>query len=276
MSNSNPSFSNANESVLTIEALTEAHDRLGWIGVGTDFGGFSTPTIYDGCKKCMYYSQLFGGRSGNRVLDSEEAFEIAKQEFVQHFNDKHKDLIMKRRQMPKKKLDFTEKSNSRNSFGDTPYTVTWNLDFDMEYFGTSMFHSLASPRATTLDEVEYINGIPIVPSKKKKKPKVNVRNLDRNARFRARIAHPQIQQDAQVMAWRNRPQVIFADEGIYQPVVTSEIRFENGSSITVPTNEERATEVDRERIVELYGGRQTGRTTIARIQNEYNRRSEED
>jgi hypothetical protein len=53
---------------------------------------------YDGCKDCYYYSMLFGGSPNKlgKTIKTEEDFEREKEEFVQHFNDSHQDLMRKR------------------------------------------------------------------------------------------------------------------------------------------------------------------------------------
>ena len=48
---------------------------------------------YHGCQVCYGFSMLFGGceRDG-RWINSEEEFELIKAEYVQHFNEKHRDI----------------------------------------------------------------------------------------------------------------------------------------------------------------------------------------
>ena len=107
------------EAVLAVGANREAVFD-GEISFGAVGGSFSISHegsgSYGGCKECTYYSQLFGGSSGGRKLDTEEKFEVAKEEFTIHFNDEHKDLIMKRRELPKKKQEF-KKSRPNIMFG---------------------------------------------------------------------------------------------------------------------------------------------------------------
>ncbi len=58
---------------------------------------------YHGCDECYGFSMLFGGLEKNgKWINSEEAFEIAKGEFVQHFNENHRDI-------PRHEDDFGDK-----------------------------------------------------------------------------------------------------------------------------------------------------------------------
>jgi len=68
---------------------------------------------YGGCEKCYYYSMLFGGKYKGRDITTEEEFEIAKCEFVKHFNEEHKDLMEKREDVPKKSYKKIERSESK-------------------------------------------------------------------------------------------------------------------------------------------------------------------
>ena len=79
-------------------------------------------SMYGGCPECYYYSMLFGGSSsggvGDRKINSEEDFEVAKQEFVEHFNEKHKDIVRKRQEKPKIRKTYKKiNDNYHGSFG---------------------------------------------------------------------------------------------------------------------------------------------------------------
>lgn len=85
---------------------------------------------YGGCKKCWYYSMLFGGSSdggvGTRKINSEEDFEVAKQEYVEHFNDDHKDIMLKRDKPDNAKV-FKEVEKDKSNIMDM-YSVTWDIN----------------------------------------------------------------------------------------------------------------------------------------------------
>jgi len=50
---------------------------------------------YHGCLACWDFSMLFGGcLIGGKKIKSDEDFEIEKEKFVKHFNEKHRNLMV--------------------------------------------------------------------------------------------------------------------------------------------------------------------------------------
>ena len=66
------------------------------------FSSIAFGKLYDGCEKCYQYSLLFGELSNSiGKIHNEEEFEIHKMQFVEHFNEKHRDIYEKRKKSEK-------------------------------------------------------------------------------------------------------------------------------------------------------------------------------
>ena len=80
---------------------------------------------YHGCDECYGFSMLFGGveRKG-RWINSEEEFEIVKAEFVQHFNEKHRNI-------PRHKDDFGDKYKRFDPSGEI-YPNTQSIELELQ------------------------------------------------------------------------------------------------------------------------------------------------
>jgi len=139
---------------------------------GTLYANNSNFDWYGGCSKCYQFSMLFGSSPNNiGVITSDEDFEKYKMQFVEHYNEKHRDLHEWKKNKKGKK-PITNKENMErlqrriplNPF--SPAGFTGSISFDLtgasnisfitdegrEAFGTSMFHSLARPEITAEDK----------------------------------------------------------------------------------------------------------------------------
>ncbi len=156
-------------------ALSRACSRTQIQNNGVDFGSFSLNPIaffssglppsapivnlgeqkkfdwYGGCHRCYQFSMLFGNVSntiGN--IESEEDFEKYKMQFVDHYNEKHKDLYEWR----KKKI------------GEKPITSQKNIDSlkDKIPYQTSISSMSFFPVPWNADDTftaESINGVDV-------------------------------------------------------------------------------------------------------------------
>lgn len=152
------------------------------LGTGRDPFTMSKPTMYEGCSECYNHSMRFG-----QHFESEEEFEIHKMRFVEHFNEKHRDIMMKREKHTKKTFKKVEESSGFSLVSSSlTYTSAWaeanyrfiSNELVRSYYGTPVsigesFYSLPGSRVPEYDVA----------------PEINVRNLDRNARFRHNLQH---------------------------------------------------------------------------------------
>ncbi len=145
---------------------------------------------YDNCDTCYGFSMLFGGSYKGRSIDNEEQFEIAKEEFVTHFNKCHKDIMEKRPEYKEKKFKKTKATGVLmcDMFqiihpGDTVYEYDFSVD------NTTQCDNMVV--GTAIHEVSRYNQPPPwqVGSRTPEYEviSVNPANLDRNARFRASL-----------------------------------------------------------------------------------------
>ena len=109
---------------------------------------------------------LFGGSHEGRDITTEEGFEIAKGEFTTHFNEKHQDIMSKREKPKNKKFKKIEEETYNFP------TLSLNMPVGSLYFGRSLMYGFAEAPSRE-PEYDVIN--------------VNINNLDRNARFQARL-----------------------------------------------------------------------------------------
>ncbi len=158
---------------------------------------------YHKCDKCYEFSMVFGGShtiviDGERIrVDSEESFETMKGYFVKHWNKEHRDLINKRRDMPKPDREFKKGKGTywseMDSFigvGNSP--VSSGSIMDYAYFSTPANHSVVHEFFSGGSTV----GTPIQdqPNRQQHQQDQHVyeynrrstrtRNMDRHSRFR--------------------------------------------------------------------------------------------
>ena len=156
-------------------------------GWGGGFGMFGSS--YGGCQKCGIYSAEFGN------LKSEEEFEITKAKFVEHFNKKHRDILMKKG-LPLAKKKFTKVKNGAYEamFVPSLSIENFNQEYGMSFTRTvNTANVLTEPRvAGEVLGISTAYGVPMIVTDHTNSrepeyevaPVVNPRNLDRNTRFR--------------------------------------------------------------------------------------------
>ncbi len=89
----------------------------------------SLADVYGGCERCGYYSSEFGH------CESEEIFESVKEEFVKHFNEKHRDILMKKG-LPLEKKKFTKvKNGSYESVFNSEYNMSFTVSTSSDHAG---------------------------------------------------------------------------------------------------------------------------------------------
>ncbi len=137
-------------------AMFTDHISSGSVAGSTTQNGFDW---YGGCRKCYQFSMLFGDASNNiGHIDSEEDFEKYKMQFVDHYNEKHKDLYAWRKKKIGKK-PITDEKNIETLKGRAGFN---------SIFGSSMFSPAVSFAAGgTIDDgdagiIERINGVDII------------------------------------------------------------------------------------------------------------------
>jgi hypothetical protein len=160
----------------------------------SSFGSLIMSDMYKGCERCSYFSSQFGH------LESEEIFEIRKAEFVEHFNKKHRDILMKKG-LPQSKKKFTEVEGSSWAREYTAsFTTTVSGTGGTFFDSTDTMDSLV---ASVPHHIENVYGIPVIVSDEPiydmSRPEgdrgsrvpeyevvnITTRHLDRQARFRA-------------------------------------------------------------------------------------------
>ncbi len=75
---------------------------------------------YDSCETCLDYSILFGGNDYCcRKIETEEQFEIVKNQFVEHFNECHHEKAKKEKPVKSyKKIEYLMSTNITSTFRD--------------------------------------------------------------------------------------------------------------------------------------------------------------
>ena len=99
----------------------------------------SPNTTYKGCSECHRFSMLFGSPS----IRTEEEFEGYKNQFVEHFNEKHQDLMEKRKPYEKKRFESVtpqKPPEHNNNFNDPDHCIVCE----------------AEHRAIIIDEAPYM------------------------------------------------------------------------------------------------------------------------
>jgi len=100
------SFTVADQVEITYTRTTSSDNHIdlqpgGIYGVSEMDTIVSRNNMYGGCIDCRVFSNCFGGSMyEGKIIRTEEDFEIIKAKFVSHVNDKHKDLIAKKRAAP--------------------------------------------------------------------------------------------------------------------------------------------------------------------------------
>lgn len=104
--------------------------------------GGSMSSTYGGCQECSRFSSCFGGAPyEGKVIKTEEDFEIIKEQFVAHVNDKHKDLIAKKRSVKHVNKKFKKVKDESFILTSTPHT---HNPFYHEYNCTFTMHDEAN------------------------------------------------------------------------------------------------------------------------------------
>ena len=122
------------DSELTINGNTagESSFDLGNIVGATALYGYDGDfDWYGGCSKCYQFSMLFGGSPSNiGVITNDEDFEKYKMQFVEHYNEKHRDLYEWRKKKIGKKPITSEKNIERlqNRISLNPSNITYSFD----------------------------------------------------------------------------------------------------------------------------------------------------
>ena len=112
---------------------------------------------YGGCQRCYQFSMLFGNTSNDiGKIEGEEDFEKYKMQFVDHYNEKHKDLYEWRRKKVGKK-PITSQKNIDSLKDRIPYGNVSSI-LSMSFF--------IPANGVTIDEgavtVENIGGVDVV------------------------------------------------------------------------------------------------------------------
>lgn len=114
---------------------------------------------YNGCTICYDYSTLFGTKHKGREITCEEEYELAKAEFVAHFNKFHKKLMVDK---SKKIRSFkkVEPSDPLVGVGAMFGVMDMHYSYSGEAFGRSMFRTRIRDRSN--DNDNYSEDTPIM------------------------------------------------------------------------------------------------------------------
>lgn len=151
---------------------------------------------YKQCKTCYDFSMLFGGLIVNgRVLTSEEEFEVAKGEFVQHFNENHRELVQ-RTPIIKKYTKIGENKKSRPV--REPVYLTQEM-YRSLLMDENMYRIMTADVRDRAPEIRRVYGTSVFASRTADRLEArrarhaevraqrNIDNLDRNEQFRERM-----------------------------------------------------------------------------------------
>lgn len=163
---------------------------------GEGEGGIVTEAsngIYHGCTICRDYSNLFGNNTKGRTIDSEEEFELAKAEFVAHFNKYHQKLMEEK---PKEVRSFKKVERCDIDVFRGFYDVYEGASVVPLHHAPARRHAQHTRLAADMHIIEGLrsitltdepaHGIPVnsrVPEYDVA-PAVNPAHMDRNSRFR--------------------------------------------------------------------------------------------
>ena len=142
---------------LTVGGTITSADTI--IGYPYISGGLGYSQYHD-CESCYRFSMSFAG------LNSEEDFENVKEKFVAHFNEKHRDLLMKKGlPLPKKKFTKMKTNKAEGIMLTSLPTISslWDQMISTDIttsavWGTSFFHTMREqsrvPEYETVEDEE--------------------------------------------------------------------------------------------------------------------------